>query len=161
MKSLRKILGIDPGTATTGYAIIKTDKKNVKIEEYGIIKTSAKKKMPDRLVEISQNLDKIIKKHKPKEAAVEQLFFAKNVKTGITVGQARGAILLTLAKNSVKIAEYTPLQVKQAITGYGNASKHQVKQMVKIISGIKKINSTDDATDAIAIAICHGNWRTQ
>ena len=114
---------------------------------------------PERIKEISDDLEKIIKKHRPQEAAVEDIFFFKNLKTAVKVSEARGAILLTLEKNKVKIASYTPLQVKQALTGYGRAEKRQIQIMVKNILHLKAIPKPDDTADAIAIAVCHINSR--
>lgn len=154
-----KVLGIDPGTATVGWAVMEESNGILKALAYGHISTSPKSEEAARLLEISGDLEGVIKKYRPQESAVEKLFFFKNQKTIIEVGQARGAILLTLSKNKVKIASYTPLQVKQAITGYGKAEKKQVQLMVKNILGLKAIPKPDDAADAIAIAICHINSR--
>ncbi len=154
---MRTILGIDPGTATTGYAVLKIFKKEPTLIEYGCIKTNARLKLPERLLIISKDLKKIISKHKPKEIAVEEIFFAKNAKTAISVGHARGAILLTAREKKLKIFEYTPLQTKQAVTGYGRATKHQMQHMVKSILKLDRIPKPDDAADAIAIALCHLN----
>lgn len=154
-----KVLGIDPGTATVGWAVIEEKKGEIKPLAFGHISTSPKNKSSERIWEISQDLEKIIRKHKPDEAAVEDIFFFKNLKTAVNVSEARGAILLTLEKNKVKIASYTPLQVKQAITGYGRAEKKQVQLMVKNILKLKSIPKPDDTADAIAIAMCHINSR--
>lgn len=150
-----KILGIDPGTATVGWAVI--EEKNGKLFPFGFghISTSKKKAEADRLLEIAKDLEVIIKKYKPDEASVENLFFFKNQKTIMQVSQSRGAILLTLAKNKLTIANYTPLQVKQSLTGYGKAEKKQVQFMVKNILGLKTLPKPDDTADAIALAICH------
>lgn len=126
---------------------------------YGHISTSPKKKTAERLKEICGDLEKIIRKYKPQEAAVEDIFFFKNLKTAVKVSESRGAILLTLEKLKVKITSYTPLQVKQALTGYGRAEKRQIQIMVKNILNLKKIPKPDDVADAIAIAICHLNSR--
>ena len=154
-----RVLGIDPGTATTGWAVLEEKNGCVKPLAYGHISTSPKKMASERIKEISDDLEKIIKKHQPREAAVEDIFFFKNLKTAVKVSEARGAILLTLEKNKVKIASYTPLQVKQAITGYGRAEKKQVQLMVKNILNLKSIPKPDDTADAIAIAMCHINSR--
>lgn len=154
-----RVLGIDPGTATTGWAIL--EEKNGKIAPlaYGHINTDSKKSDDERILEISKDLKKIIKKYQPEEAGVEEIFFFKNQKTIITVAQARGAILLTLRLNNVKVSNYTPLQVKQAITGYGRAEKKQMQLMTKNILNLEKLPKPDDTADAIAIAICHINSR--
>ncbi len=150
-----KILGIDPGTATTGFGVIEVEAGKKKALDYGVISTHKDLPMPDRLKELYTDLNRIIKIHQPDCCAVEQLFFARNVTTGITVGQARGVALLVAAQKKLDIYEYTPLQVKQAVTGYGQASKKQVSQMVKTILGLAEIPTPDDAADALAIAICH------
>ena len=156
------ILGIDPGTATTGYGVIENNQGKVKAVDYGCILTDKKMEMPERLDFLGEELKKIIKKYKPQAMAVEELFFFKNAKTIITVGQARGVILF-VGKNASKniskktgldIYEYTPLQVKQAVVGYGRADKRQVQQMVKAILGLDEIPKPDDAADALAVAIC-------
>jgi crossover junction endodeoxyribonuclease RuvC len=157
-KSLR-VLGIDPGTATVGWAVLEEKGGCVKPLSYGHISTSPKKSASERIKEIADDLEKIIKKYKPSESAVEDIFFFKNLKTAIKVSESRGATLLTLENNKVKIASYTPLQVKQALTGYGRAEKKQIQIMVKNILNLKSIPKPDDTADAIAIAICHINSR--
>lgn len=154
-----RILGIDPGTATTGWAIVEENKGCVDPVAYGHISTSSKNSVSDRLKEVADDLEKIIRKYDPQEAAVEDIFFFKNQKTAVKVSQSRGAILLTLEKKSVKIFSYTPLQVKQSITGYGRAEKKQIQIMVKNILKLKRIPKPDDTADAIAIALCHLNSR--
>lgn len=149
------ILGIDPGTATTGYGLIKEEKGQVSLLDYGCILTSSKKSLDVRLEELNQELTKIIRKYQPYEIAVEELFFATNVKTAITVSHARGVILLTAKQNHCAIAEYTPLQVKNAICGYGGADKKQVQKMVQMLLKLNELPKPDDAADALAIAICH------
>jgi len=158
-KNEKIILGIDPGLATVGYGLIKQEKGKLFIINYGIISTHASHNFETRLFQIHKELEKIIKKYKPDTIAVEELFFCKNVKTAIKVGQARGVILLTAQIQNVLIHEYTPLQVKQAITGYGRADKNQIQQMVKTILKLKDIPKPDDAADALAIAItcAHSN----
>ncbi len=152
-----KTLGIDPGTATTGYGILDIDGDTVKVIDYGCIKTSSKESPSDRLIKICRDVKKIISKHKPKWVAVEKLFFGNNVKTAMSVGQARGVILLAAAQSGVDIAEYTPLEVKMALTGYGRADKRQVQEMVKRLLKLAVIPKPDDAADALAIALCHVN----
>ena len=148
------ILGIDPGTATTGYGIIDYQKSEFKVLDYGCILTKKGIDLADRLCLIVGELEKIIKKFHPKIMAVEEIFYFKNAKTVISVSQARGAILLTGKKNRLTIFEFTPLQVKQAVVGYGRADKKQVQAMVKAILNLKEIPHPDDAADALAIAIC-------
>lgn len=158
MKPLR-VLGIDPGTAIVGWAVLEDDKGKVKPIAYGHISTDKKDSDPKRLCEISSDLKEIVKKYEPKEGAVEDLFFFKNAKTVMKVSQARGAILLTLEQLNVIISEYTPLQVKQALTGYGRAEKSQIQKMTKEVLGLKSIPKPDDTADAIAVALCHLNSR--
>jgi len=150
-----RVLGLDPGTATTGWAILEEKRGCVKALAYGHISTKAKIPESKRLLEISQDLNKIIDKYKPTEAGIEKIFFFKNQKTIIQIGQARGSLLLTLEQKNVRIYGYTPLQVKQAVTGYGRAEKRQIQLMVKNILNLPAIPKPDDTADAIAIAICH------
>jgi len=151
------ILGIDPGLAIVGYSLIEKKGNKFNVLEYGVIRTPAGQENCDRLKSIYKELDDIIRNFEPDEMAVEELFFNKNVKTAIKVGQARGVILLVGAQSGLKIAEYTPLQIKQAVVGYGRAGKKQVQQMVKALLSLHELPSPDDAADALAVAICHGN----
>lgn len=153
------ILGIDPGIADTGYGVIKEESGKLTCLAYGSIKTKAGTDFITRLEILHQELDKIIKKYKPESAAIEELFFNKNVRTALTVGQARGVILLTLRQNKLPVVDFTPAQVKQAATAYGQASKQQVQKMVKAILGLKELPRPDDAADALAVAICALNSR--
>ncbi len=149
-------LGIDPGTATTGYGLVREDKDgSLVVVDFGVILTSPDQTMPERLLELHQQIQKKILLHHPDSGAVEKLFFQKNVRTAIAVGQARGVVLLALAEQKVPVGEYTPLEIKQAIAGYGGADKNQVQQMVRALLGLKDIPKPDDAADALAIAICH------
>jgi crossover junction endodeoxyribonuclease RuvC len=154
-----KILGIDPGTATTGWAVVEEKNKNPKLIACGCVNTSKFHSDEERLVEIGRDIASLIKKYKPDEAAIEDLFFFKNLKTAITVAQARGVVLYEIKKNKTPLFSYTPLQVKQALTGYGRADKNQMQEMVKNILNLKSIPKPDDAADAVAIAICHLNSR--
>lgn len=150
------ILGFDPGIATLGYGVIeKGVKGKPKMLDYGIISTPKDMSLPDRLCMIEKGVKQVIEKFKPEEIAIEELFFAKNVKTAITVAHARGVTLLTAIKYCGKIFEYTPLQIKQALTGYGRAEKRQIQEMVKTFLGLKAIPKPDDAADALAVALCH------
>jgi crossover junction endodeoxyribonuclease RuvC len=151
------ILGIDPGFATMGYGLVVKDGANYLVVNYGVVETPAKLDFSKRLEVLFVELTKIIKKYKPDIVAVEKLFFAKNTKTAIDVGQARGVILLTIIQSGVAVYEYTPLQIKQALTGYGRADKNQIQQMVKIILKLNTIPKPDDAADGLAVAICCGN----
>ena len=156
---MNSVLGIDPGTATTGYGLISENKIGLEVVEYGIISTLADMAMEKRLQIIYNKLLELIDLHHPESCAVEKLFFQRNVTTAISVGQARGVILLALAERNVKFAEYTPLQVKQAVTGYGAANKKQVQIMVQALLTLADIPKPDDAADALAIAICHAHSR--
>ncbi len=147
------ILGVDPGTATTGYGLIRKNRE-LKLIDYGCIKTTTDLTTAERLKKLHDQLNVLIKKHKPNMMAVEDIFFFKNLKTAIKVSQARGVILLTAAKIKIPVFEYTPLQIKQAITSYGRAEKIQVQKMVKLLLDLKEIPKPDDAADALAAAIC-------
>lgn len=150
------ILGFDPGLATLGFgAIEKNENGQLKLIDYGAILTPKTKNLAIRLTMIEQALNAIIDKYNPDEIAVEELFFAKNVTTAINVAHARGVILLTAIKKCKNIYEYTPLQIKQALTGYGRADKHQIQEMVKTFLNLKKVPKPDDAADAVAVALCH------
>lgn len=148
------ILGLDPGTARTGFGVLEIQKSKLKIIAYGCIETSLKFSTADRLEKIHRQLTKLIKKYQPQQAAVEDIFFFKNLKTAIKVSQARGVLLCAVAQMKIPVAEYTPLQVKQAVSGYGRADKQQVQKMVQIILNLKEIPKPDDAADALAVAIC-------
>jgi crossover junction endodeoxyribonuclease RuvC len=149
-------IGIDPGTAITGYGLVREEQDgSLSVVDYGVIQTSADEKMPERLVQLYHNLKVIIDLHCPQSGAVEKLFFARNVRTALTVGQARGIALLALAESGVTIAEYSPNEVKQAVSGFGGADKNQVQQMVRVLLDLEQIPQPDDAADALAVAICH------
>ena len=150
------VLGIDPGTATTGYGFIRETPSGVlQVVDFGVILTPAGLEMEKRLLQLHEQLTSLILLHRPQTAAVEKLFFQRNVTTAIAVGQARGVALLALAQHGVCVGEYTPLEVKQAVAGYGGADKNQVQQMVRALLGLADIPRPDDAADALAIAICH------
>lgn len=148
------ILGIDPGYAIVGYGVIDTNKPNM-VLDYGAITTPKEDSMPVRLEAIDQSLKYLFEKYKPDAVAIEELFYFKNQKTVIQVAQARGVIVLACQKYCGNIYEYTPLQIKQALTGQGRAEKAQVQYMVKAILGLNSIPKPDDAADALAVAICH------
>jgi len=148
------IMGIDPGTAATGYGLIKKLQDKLEIIDYGCIRTETKFSTAERLKKIDQQLIKLISKHKPERIAVEDIFFFKNLKTAVKVSQARGVILSRTVQPKVSVVEYTPLQIKQAVTGYGRADKKQVQKMVKVLLNLKEIPQPDDAADALAAAIC-------
>jgi len=151
------ILGIDPGTATTGFGIIDYDKNSFSCLDYGVIETLSTECPGERLKQINFDLNYIIKKYKPSLIAIESLFFFKNLKTVIPVSQAKGVILFTISKNNIPFVEYTPMQAKIAVTGYGKAQKKQVQEMVKQILNLEETPKPDDAADALAIAICCAN----
>lgn len=155
MKHSSIILGIDPGIADTGFGIIlKDSRNNLSCLGYGSIKTKAGTELADRLEIINIQLNSLIEKYQPNLISVEELFFSKNAKTALIVGQARGVVLLTAKQNKVRLVEFTPLQVKQAVSTYGKADKLQVQKMVKLLLNLKEIPKPDDAADALAIAIC-------
>ncbi len=150
-----RIIGIDPGTGILGFGIIDLKKGKLKLVDAGVIRTPVKEDDAVRLLTIYEELTEIIKETKPDEMAVEKLFFAQNVTTAMTVAQARGVVLLTAMQAKLAIAEYTPLQIKQAITGYGRAEKKQIQEMVRVILGLKEAPKPDDCADALAAAITH------
>lgn len=149
------VLGIDPGIAIMGYGVIEFNGNKVKVLENGVITTSSKTETPKRLEILYNNLDNIIKEYKPDEFAIEELFFNQNVKTAITVGHARGIQVLCAQQNNIDIYEYTPLQIKQAITGYGRASKKQMQMTITSLLNLRSIPKPDDAADALSVALCH------
>ena len=149
-----RILGIDPGYGIVGWGIIDTG-ANIDVVDYGVVSTPKEMTLPDRLEVIYSSLTSLILSYKPDVVAVEELFYFKNQTTVIPVAEARGVILLACKKSNVKTFEYTPLQIKQALTGVGRAEKNQVQFMVKSILGLEKVPKPDDAADALAVAICH------
>ena len=149
------ILGIDPGLAIVGWGIVESVRGSVRPLAYGAITTPAHTNIEERLLMIQNDLEELIGKYQPDEVAIEELFFTNNITTGIAVAEARGVILCTAHKLGLKISEYTPPQVKQAVVGYGKAEKHQVIAMVTSLLKLKKPPKPDDTADALAIAICH------
>ena len=152
-----RILGIDPGLATLGYGVIEADRGNYKLIQFGTVTTPAGQPMPTRLRAIYQGVSQLMDIYQPDDVAFEELFFAKNITTGMAVSAARGVALLAVVQRTENLYEYTPMQVKQAVTGYGKADKHQVQMMVKMLLNIKEIPKPDDAADAVAIALTHAN----
>ena len=152
-----RILGIDPGYAILGWGIIDLVGNRFSVVDYGAVLTDTSMDMPARLQALYNGLTDIIKKYKPEDASIEQLFFNSNAKTAILVGEARGVAVLACANGNLNIAEYTPLQIKQAVTGYGRADKGQIQQMVKMLLNLNAIPKPDDAADALAVAICHAH----
>lgn len=149
------VLGIDPGLATLGYGLIKDDGSRMICLEYGVIRTSAQEEIPLRLLHLYQKTSVLLERYQPRWMAVEKLFFNRNVKTAFQVGQARGVVVLAAAVAGVEVCEYSPLEIKKAITGYGQAYKGQVQEMVKALLGLQEIPKPDDAADALAVALCH------
>ncbi len=150
------ILGIDPGIATTGYGIVgKLKTGNTVALDYGVIQTPKEETLPVRLAMLEEGINRVLDKYSPEEIALEELFFTKNITTGIAVAQARGVILLTCVKKCGALFEYTPMQIKQALTGYGKADKQQMQQVVASILRLKTPPRPDDAADALAVALCH------
>lgn len=151
------ILGIDPGFAITGYGVVKYEGNKFSAIDYGAITTESSMELPKRLLHLHDSLRELIGRHKPDAISIEELFFNKNIKTALTVGHGRGVAVLAAAESGIDVFEYTPLQVKQSVVGYGRAEKAQVQQMVKIILNLPKIPKPDDVADALAIAVCHGH----
>ncbi|MBQ1674534.1 MAG: crossover junction endodeoxyribonuclease RuvC [Oscillospiraceae bacterium] len=155
-----RILGIDPGVAIVGFGVIDVDRGRQQLVQYGAINTEAGLPLATRLVQIGRDLERLIELFEPDEIAIEELFFSKNITTGIAVAHGRGVILYTAEKLQVPIYEYTPMQVKQAVVGYGLAEKKQVMDMVRRLLKLKAVPKPDDAADALAIAICHARSAT-
>ncbi len=155
------ILGIDPGTAIMGYGLIKKDGHHLLPLTYSCWRTPADMPMPQRLKLLYESLEMFLQTYSPDVMAVEELFFNRNTTTALTVGQARGAVLLSAAQNNIAVFEYTPLQVKQAVCGYGKADKKQIQYMVKALLSLKECPKPDDTADALAVAICHAHMMGQ
>ena len=151
------ILGIDPGYAIVGYGMLKHEGNKFTVLDYGRITTDAGAQFAQRLLKIHQELQELLERYRPDCVSVEQLYFNKNDKTAISVAQGRGAIVLTAAKFGAAVYEYTPLQVKMAVTGYGQANKSQIQYMVKILLNLQNAVKSDDAADALAVAVCHAH----
>lgn len=150
------VIGIDPGTAITGYGLVRElEDGSLQLVTYGAILTPADWPLAERLVEIYRQLNQILLLHRPQSAAVEKLFFQRNVRTALSVGHGRGVALLALAQAGIPVAEYSPMEIKQAVAGYGGADKHQIQYMVRALLALDDIPRPDDAADALAIAICH------
>lgn len=157
-----RILGIDPGVATIGFGVVEHDRSRPRPQliQYGVITTPAGLPLSRRLWQISRDMEELIGTFHPDEAAIEELFFSKNITTGIAVAHGRGVLLLELERAGVPVFEYTPMQVKQAVAGYGGADKRQVMLMTQRLLAMKQLPRPDDAADALAIAICHGRSAT-
>ena len=155
-----RILGIDPGLATLGYGVIDVDRSNnYHLVQYGAITTPARVPMPQRLRAIFQGVSQLMETFRPDEVAFEELFFSKNITTGMAVSAARGVALVAVVTRTEELYEYTPMQIKQAVTGYGGADKHQMQHMVKLLLRMEDIPRPDDAADGLAAAITHANCR--
>ncbi len=152
-----RIIGIDPGTAITGFSILESHHGNFRLLDYGCIRTAAGLKNHIRLNQIAEDISTLIKKWEPKLASVEKLFFQKNVKTAMSVSEARGVIMQKISERGIEINEYTPLEIKSAVCGYGKADKKMVQEMVKLTLNLNQVPKPDDAADAIAAAICLAN----
>ena len=155
-----RILGIDPGVAIVGFGVVDSEGGTQRMVQYGAINTPANTPLAARLVQIERDLTELLQQFKPDEVAIEELFFSKNITTGIAVAHARGVILATVEKAGIPLYEYTPMQVKQAVVGYGLAEKNQVMDMTKRLLKLRSIPKPDDAADALAIAICHARSAT-
>jgi crossover junction endodeoxyribonuclease RuvC len=156
----QRVIGLDPGTARTGYAILESEGgEALTAVAFGVIETPPSDPLPQRLLFLYQQIRELLLLHRPQSGAVEKLFFQRNVSTAIQVGQARGVILLALAEAEIPVAEYTPNEIKQSVTGYGSANKRQMQEMVRLLLGLEAIPQPDDAADALAIAITHLNWQ--
>jgi crossover junction endodeoxyribonuclease RuvC len=150
-----RILGIDPGSETTGWGVVEGEARRYKLIEYGTIKAPARERFSARLLKISDGIEAIIARHKPDVCSVEEAFYATNVKVALKLGQVRGVILLAAERAGLEIGEYSPRLIKQTVVGYGNAEKHQVQEMVRVLLSLKTTPQPHDAADALAIAICH------
>ena len=151
------ILGIDPGLATLGYGVIEAENVRRRLIQFGTLTTPAGQPMPQRLRAIFQGMNQLMDIYQPDDVAFEELFFSKNITTGMAVSAARGVALVAVVQRTENLYEYTPMQIKQAVTGYGGADKHQVQQMVRMLLNMKEIARPDDAADALAVALTHAN----
>lgn len=152
------VLGIDPGTAILGYGVVAMEGEALEAVDFGVLTTPASLPLTSRLLLLFEGLTQIMDRVQPTEVAVEQLFFSRNVQSAFSVGQARGVALLAAARRGLAVSEYTPQQVKQAVAGYGKATKIQVQSMVQVMLALQQMPQPDDAADALAIAICHARW---
>ncbi len=152
---MTRVLGIDPGTGILGFGIVDTDKSKPKLVDAGVIRTPVKQPLPDRLETIYNELEELITEHRPTVMVVELLYFARNVTTAMSVSHARGVVLLLGKRHGLQIVEVTPLQIKQALTGYGKAEKAQIQEMVRVMLGLKERPKPDDCADALAAALCY------
>lgn len=149
------VLGVDPGLATTGYGLVRETEDGLQAVAYGVVTTCAKDTLPERLQQLYKELSTLLQTHRPDEGAVEELFFSRNVRTAMSVGQARGVVLLAMADAGLPVTDYTPLTIKQAVSGFGGADKAQMQTMVRMLLRLESLPRPDDAADALAVAICH------
>jgi len=149
------VLGVDPGLATMGYGLVREVGGGLQAVDYGVVTTSPKLSLPQRLQQLYRELSRLIQQHQPDEGAIEELFFSRNVRTAMSVGHARGVVLLALADAGLPVADYTPLTIKQAVSGFGGADKIQMQMTVKLLLRLDNLPTPDDAADALAVAICH------
>ncbi len=161
MSDVVRIMGIDPGLARTGYGVVEVRQGKLRSLAHGCIETPASAGTVQRLEQVYERVGGLVESYRPDEVAVEQLFFSNNARTAFAVGQARGVILLALSRSELLLSEYTPLEVKQAVVGYGNAAKGQIQYMVKAILNLGETPKPDDAADALALAICHAHLRSR
>ncbi|NLW08913.1 MAG: crossover junction endodeoxyribonuclease RuvC [Firmicutes bacterium] len=154
-----RIMGIDPGTAITGFGLLEQEGSRLRLLEFGVIRTEPEVPDAERLLQIHREVGALLKNYRPDEIAIEELFFNKNSRSVLAVGQARGVVMLAAAQADLRVEEYTPLQVKMAVVGYGRAEKRQVQEMVKVLLGLARPPKPDDAADALAVAICHAHSR--
>ena len=150
-----RVLGIDPGSETLGWGVIKSDGRIYRLLQYGTVKSSPREPFADRLLKIAEGVEEIIERFEPDALSIEEAFYAANVKVALKLGQVRGVVLYLAAKNKLDIGEYAPRLIKQTVVGYGNAEKHQVQEMVRLLLRMKTVPEPHDAADALAIAICH------
>jgi crossover junction endodeoxyribonuclease RuvC len=149
------VLGLDPGSETTGWGVVEGDARRYRLVEFGTVKASARERFAARLLKISDGVEEVIARFRPDVCSVEEAFYAVNVKTAIKLGQVRGVLLVAAERAGVGIAEYAPRLVKQTVVGYGGAEKHQVQEMVRVLLSMKQVPQPHDAADALALAICH------
>jgi crossover junction endodeoxyribonuclease RuvC len=149
------VLGIDPGTAITGYGLVHEQDDGLILVQCGVVTTPSSQPLPERLQTIYRSLSDVIRRWQPEQAAVEELFFSRNVRTALSVGHARGVALLALVDAGLPIYEYKPLEIKQAVAGYGGADKQQIQEMVRMLLNLERVPQPDDAADAVAVAVCH------
>lgn len=150
-----RVIGIDPGSETTGWGVIETEGRKIKLVEFGVVRASPRETFPARLLKIFTGIEEIIARLRPDACSVEEAFYAANVKTALKLGQVRGAVLVAAERARVEIYEYSPRLVKQTVVGYGNAEKHQVQEMVRVLLALNQVPEPHDAADALANAICH------